>query len=137
MQRFLGQKKLHDIEQIARTNTNYLKVLRTGRHSQIVAMCLPPGEEFGQESHWHSDVTLFVVKGDLHELRKSGDTWRDCREVVFVPKENKCRFKNIGHRNLKLIAVHTPPEYLDGIHHRTKANAAAAEKEGIEHAWEQ
>ena len=137
MHRTLSKRKFRDLEEIVKTNTNYLRVLQTGAHSQIVAMSIPPGDEIGEESHWHSDLALFVVSGNLQELRKSKSTRPGQRGVAFVAKGNACRFRNTGHHSLKVIAVHTPPEYLDGTLHRTKEQATAAAKEAIKHAWEQ
>jgi hypothetical protein len=45
------------IEKITEKNNNFRKVLFTGKHLQLVVMCLQPKEEIGNEVH--SDVDQF------------------------------------------------------------------------------
>jgi hypothetical protein len=38
------------IEELSLTNTDFRRVLYTGKHSQLVLMALPPGKEIGTEA---------------------------------------------------------------------------------------
>ena len=44
-----------NIEQEILANTNFRKVLYTGKHNQLVLMSLLPNEEIGLESHPDND----------------------------------------------------------------------------------
>ena len=44
-----------DIEKETTKNTDFRRVLYTGKHSQLVLMSLKPGEEIGEETHDHVD----------------------------------------------------------------------------------
>jgi hypothetical protein len=39
-------------------NTYFRQVLFTGKHAQLVVMCLQPGEEIGEEVHADVDQVL-------------------------------------------------------------------------------
>ncbi|MFA5796842.1 MAG: hypothetical protein WC916_02250 [Candidatus Woesearchaeota archaeon] len=43
-------------------NNYFRKVLFTGKHAQLVLMCLQPGEEIGSEIHHHVDQ-FFRIEG--------------------------------------------------------------------------
>ncbi len=40
-----------NIEKTTKENTDYRRVLYTGKNSQLVVMSLNPGEEIGEETH--------------------------------------------------------------------------------------
>ena len=44
-----------NIEKDTLENENFRKVLYTSKHSQLVLMCLEPGEEIGLEIHEDND----------------------------------------------------------------------------------
>jgi mannose-6-phosphate isomerase-like protein (cupin superfamily) len=46
-----------NLEADTRKNTDFRRVLYTGKYSQLVLMHLKPGEEIGEETH--DDVDLF------------------------------------------------------------------------------
>ena len=51
------------IEKQTTENTYFRQVLFTGPHSQLVVMCLRPGEDIGDEVHPHSDQFFRIEKG--------------------------------------------------------------------------
>ena len=61
-----------DLEAETRKNTNFRKVLYTGKYSQLVLMCLKPGEEIGEETH--DDVDQFFR---FEEGGRCRDRWRE------------------------------------------------------------
>jgi len=46
---------VEDIEQLTEENSDYRRVLYTGKHLQLVVMSLEPGEEIGEEVHEDAD----------------------------------------------------------------------------------
>lgn len=47
-----GDKMIFEnINDLAKENTNFRKVISTGEHSQLVLMSLLPDEEIGSETH--------------------------------------------------------------------------------------
>lgn len=117
----------HDIKELVKQNTNFRTVLHTGKHAQIVAMSLLPGEDIGTETHATVDQILYFVTGTCRATI-NGET-RDVQEhdVVFVPAGAEHNFMNTGTSSLKLFTVYSPPEHADGTVHVTKADAQKAE----------
>jgi mannose-6-phosphate isomerase-like protein (cupin superfamily) len=57
------EPRIIDIKRAAKENSFFRKVLVTGGKSQVVLMCLVPGEEIGTEAH-EGDQLLYAVKGE-------------------------------------------------------------------------
>ena len=117
------------IEKTTLNNNNFRQVLFTGKHSQLVVMCLQPGEEIGREMH--SDVDQFFrieqgtakfIFGEKKEyLAGDGD-------AVVVPGGTYHNVINASsEKPLKLYTVYSPPVHPAGTVHKTKAEAAAEE----------
>ena len=64
------------IEKLALKNTYFRQVLFTAKHSQLVVMCLEPGEEIGDEVHANVDQFFRIerAKPDSSLTRKN-NTW--------------------------------------------------------------
>jgi len=117
------------IEKETLENDYFRKVLFTGPFSQLVVMCLQPGEEIGNEMH--SDVdqffrieqgeAKFVLNNDEEHIVHDGD-------AVVVPAGTWHNvINNSDTEAMKLYTVYTPPEHPAGTIHKTKAEADAAE----------
>lgn len=116
------------IEQVTLENPNFRRVLFTGKHSQLVVMTLPPGEDIGNEVHADVDQFFrieagdarFVFGGKEEHLVHSGD-------AVVVPAGT---FHNVVNASatkpLKLYTLYAPPQHPDGTVQRTKAEAELA-----------
>jgi len=52
-----------NIEKLTLENGTFRKVLYTGKHSQLVLMCLKPKEEIGMEVHADNDQFFRFEKG--------------------------------------------------------------------------
>lgn len=113
-----------DIESATRANTNFRKVLYTGKHSQLVLMALRPNEEIGMEVHPDNDQFFrfemgqgkCVIDGNEY-LVKDGD-------VIIVPSGAKHNIINVSaSEELKLYTLYSPPHHKDGIVRATKAEA--------------
>lgn len=120
------------IEQATIRNGFFRQVLFTGKHSQLVVMCLQPKEEIGNEVHQSVDQFFRIEEGrarfvfDGKEEHVVGDG-----DAVVVPAGT---FHNVINaspdRPLKLYTLYTPPNHPDGTVHKTKAEADAAEAKG-------
>ncbi len=119
------------IENATLNNGYFRQVLFTGKHSQLVVMCLQPSEEIGNEVH--SDVdqffrieageAKFVLNGTEEHLVHDGD-------AVVVPAGTYHNVINASStKPLKLYTIYSPAEHPDGTVHKTKAEADAAEHE--------
>ena len=118
------------IEGETEKNNYFRRVLFTGKHCQLVVMCLQGGEEIGNEIHANVDQFFrieegkakFVFNGSEEHIAKNGD-------AVVVPAGT---FHNVINalktKPLKLYTVYSPPNHPDGTIHKTKAEAEEAEK---------
>lgn len=116
-----------NIEELTKTNTFFRKVLYTGAHSQLVVMCLKPGEDIGLEVHDSVDQ-FFRVDNGAGELIIDGEIShiRDGFAVV-VPAGSKHNISNTGSVDLQLYTVYSPPNHPDGTIHKTRTEAMDAE----------
>lgn len=117
------------LEEETRKNTDFRRVVYTGKCSQLVLMNLKPMEEIGEETH--EDVDQFfrfedgegkvTIDGKEHPV-KDGDG-------VIVPAGAKHNVTNISkNKNLKLYTIYSPPEHQDGVVRHTKKEAIAGEE---------
>jgi len=118
-----------DIEKETERNTDFRRVLYTGKHSQLVLMSIEPGEEIGEETH--DDVDQFfrfeegegkvIIDGVEHHVKDGNG--------VIVPAGAKHNVINTSKLvNLKLYTIYSPPEHQDGIVRRTRKEAMASEE---------
>ena len=119
------------IEKQTLANNFFRQVLFTGKHAQLVVMCLQPREEIGNEVHKKVDQffrieegeALFVFNNTEKHIAKDGD-------AVIVPAGTYHNVINASKKNkLKLYTVYSPPNHPDGTVHKTKAEADKAEAE--------
>ena len=62
-----------DIEKLTVENTDFRRVLYTGKYLQLVLMTLQPGEEIGAEVHEDHDQ-FFRIESGSGEVRIDGKT---------------------------------------------------------------
>lgn len=124
-----------NVRAAAEKNTDFRRVLFTGKHSQLVIMCIPPGGEVGEETHDHVEQTLYIHQG-MGEGMLNGETFPlDPGHTVVVTPGTRHNFKNTGTEPLKIITTYSPPNHIDGRVHQTKAEAEAdQEDEAFGHA---
>lgn len=114
-----------DIEQQTTGNSDFRRVLYTGKNLQLVLMTLQPGEEIGSEVHSDRDQFFRFEEG-------AGKAFIDDNiyDVVdgsglIVPAGARHNVRNTGDSPLKMYTLYGPPEHLDGITQATKADAEA------------
>jgi mannose-6-phosphate isomerase-like protein (cupin superfamily) len=119
------------IEKKTLANDYFREVLFTGKHAQLVVMCLQPGEEIGNEVHPNVDQFFrieqgeaeFVFSGKEKHLVKDGD-------AVIVPAGTYHNVINASRSaKLKLYTIYSPPNHPDKTIHKTKVEAEKAEAE--------
>ncbi len=118
------------IEKDTLENTDFRRVLYTGKHSQLVLMALKPGEEIGSEVHESVDQFFRFEESegkvviDDHEYKvKDGD-------AAIVPSGARHNVVNTSKdKLLKLYTIYSPPEHIDKVVRHTKAEALAKPEE--------
>jgi mannose-6-phosphate isomerase-like protein (cupin superfamily) len=117
------------IEKQTLDNDYFRQVLFTGKHAQLVVMCLQPGEEIGNEVHPNVDQffrvetgkAAFVFSGNENHLVKDGD-------AVIVPAGTYHNVINTSKTaKVKLYTIYSPPNHPDKTVHKTRAEAEKAE----------
>ncbi len=119
---------VENIEQLAKENSNFRKVLYTARYSQLVLMSLLPGEEIGEEVHGldqflriESGTGKAVLDGVEHPIADGS--------AIVVPAGTRHNIINTSTTDpMKLYTVYSPPDHVDGVIHPTKADAIASDK---------
>ncbi len=110
-----------NIEQATVENTDYRRVLYTAKHSQLVLMCLMPGEEIGEEVH-HLDQFIRFEAG-AGKIVLGGVVQNVSADMaVVIPEGTRHNVINTGTVPLKLYSIYAPPEHKDGTVHKTKAD---------------
>lgn len=117
------------IEKETLKNKFFRHVLFTGKHAQLVVMCLQGGEDIGNEVHPDVDQFFRIETGEAkfvfngkeeHVVGEGG--------AVVVPAGTYHNVSNTSKTKLlQLYTVYSPPNHPDGTMHRTRAEAEAAE----------
>ncbi len=118
------------IEVETRKNTDFRRVLYTGRNAQLVLMRLRPGEEIGEEVHddvdqffrFEGGAGIIIVDGRRHTVKDGTGAIVPCGARHNVVNTSKTT-------DLKLYTIYSPPEHKDGVVRKTKADAIAAPEE--------
>jgi mannose-6-phosphate isomerase-like protein (cupin superfamily) len=117
-----------DIEKLTEENTDFRRVLYTGKHMQLVLMSLKPGEEIGAEVHDDRDQFFRVEKGK-GEVQIDGKSHAvEADDAIIVPAGARHNVLNKGKEPLQLYTLYGPPEHKEGTVHVTKAQADAQEE---------
>ncbi len=118
-----------DIEKRTIENENFRQVLYTGHNLQLVLMTLQPAEEIGDEVHADRDQFFRFEEGE-------GSVYIDGTEhkvgadfAVIVPAGSRHNVRNTGSAPLRLYTIYGPPEHIDGLVERTRADAVSIHEE--------
>ena len=119
-----------NLEGETKKNSDFRRVLYTGKNSQLVLMCLQPGEEIGMEIHPDRDQFFrfeagegkVVIDGVEHPVKDGSG--------VIVPAGAEHNVVNTSKRSkLRLYTIYSPPEHQDKVVRHTKADALASPEE--------
>ena len=113
-----------NIEQEALANTNFRKVLYTGRHSQLVLMSLLPNEDIGSEIHADNDQFFRFEAGEGKCVIDGNEYTVSDGSVIIVPAGAEHNIINTSAtESLKLYTIYSPAHHKDGIIRQTKQEA--------------
>jgi len=113
-----------NIEEETLNNSNFRKVLYTGKHSQLVLMSLAPMEEIGMEIHEDNDQFFRFEKGQ-GEVFIDGNKY-EVRDgfAIIVPAGAEHNVVNTSQtEGLKLYTIYSPAHHKDGVIRTTKEEA--------------
>lgn len=117
-----------NIEQLTMKNSNFRQILYTAEHTQLVLMCLMPGEDIGTEVHTENDQFFrfesgqgkVIIDGNEHKVGEGS--------AIIVPSGAEHNVINVSEtEELKLYTLYSPPHHKDGIVRKTKKEAVANE----------
>ena len=106
-------------------NTDFRRVIFTGKNSQLVVMSIPPGGEVGKEIHKYTEQTLFFLSGTGKGELDGKEFPISQGDVVVVVPGTDHNFWNTGAADMKIYTVYAPPNHIDGRVQATKADADA------------
>ena len=117
-----------DIEELTEENSDFRRVLYTGKKLQLVLMAIKPGGEIGEEVHEDRDQFFRVEKGKGEVLIDGNPSKIKSDDAIIVPAGARHNIKNTGDKPLRLYTLYAPPEHRDGTVHVTKADADPSEE---------
>ena len=115
-----------NIEEETLSNSDFRRVLYTGKHAQLVLMSLPAGSEIGMEVHEENDqffrfesgTGLVVIDGNNYQVSDGS--------AIIVPAGAEHNVVNTSQtEDLKLYTIYSPSHHRDGIVRATKEQAEA------------
>lgn len=113
-----------NIEKETLENTNFRKVLYTGKHSQLVLMSLKPNEEIGMEVHGDNDQFFRFEKGEGKCIIDGNEYVLGDGSVIVVPSGAEHNIINTSNtEDLKLYTIYSPAHHKDGLVKATKIEA--------------
>ncbi|MFA4975266.1 MAG: cupin domain-containing protein [Candidatus Paceibacterota bacterium] len=113
-----------NIEKEAIENTNFRKVLYTGKHSQLVLMSLKPNEDIGMEIHSDNDQFFRFEKGQGQCIIDGNSYELADGSVIVVPAGAEHNIINTSSTDdLKLYTIYSPAHHKDQIIKATKIEA--------------
>jgi mannose-6-phosphate isomerase-like protein (cupin superfamily) len=122
---------LKNVVDQAMRNSDFRRVIHTGKCMQTVLMNINPGEEIGMEVHPDNEQFLVCVNGEGRAVVNKAEEPFELGDVVVVPPGAEHNFINTSDTSMKIVTIYSPPHHPAGTIHKTKAEADAAEtKEG-------
>jgi len=113
-----------NIEKDTVENSNFRKVLYTGKHSQLVLMSIPPKGEIGMEVHPDNDQFFRFEKGTGKCLIDGNEYVVGDGVAVVVPAGAEHNIINVSEtEDLKLYTIYSPAHHKDGIVRTTREEA--------------
>lgn len=117
-----------NIETLTTENTDFRRVLYTGKYLQLVLMALKPGEEIGAEVHEDHDQFFRIESGTGEVVIDGKRTPVKEDDGIIVPAGARHNVINTGDTLLTLYTLYGPPEHHEGVVRATRAEAEAKEE---------
>lgn len=119
-----------NIEKDTVENSNFRKVLYTGKHSQLVLMSLKPGEDIGMEIHSENDQFFRFEQGEGKCVIDGNEYTVADGSAIVVPAGAEHNIINTSDsEDLKLYTIYSPAHHKDAIVRETKEEAEANEED--------
>lgn len=119
-----------NIEKDTQDNSNFRKVLYTGKHCQLVLMSLVAKEEIGMEVHEDNDQFFRFEKGVGKCIIDGNEYSVTDGDVIIVPAGAQHNIINVSEtEDLKLYTIYSPAHHKDQIVRATKQEAIDNEAE--------
>lgn len=119
-----------NIEELTKANQDFRRVLYTGKHSQLVAMSLKPGEDIGLEIHADNDQFFRIEEGQGKCIIDGNEYEIKDDDAIVVPAGAEHNIINTSSEEaLKLYTIYSPAHHKDGIIRATKDEALANEED--------
>ena len=119
-----------NIEKETLDNSDFRRVLYTGKHSQLVLMSLEPKEEIGMETHSENDQFLRFEGGSGAVVIDDNRYEVEDGDAIVVPAGARHNVINLSDSEpLKLYTIYSPPHHKDGIVRKTKKEQEANEED--------
>lgn len=120
----------NNIEQATLENSDFRRVLYTGRNTQLVLMSLPAGTEIGLETHTDNDQFFRFEAGQGRVVIDDSTYEVGNGSAVIVPAGAKHNVINTSRNHeLKMYTLYSPPHHLDGIVRKTRQEAESDDEE--------
>lgn len=117
-----------DIEELTEENSDFRRVLYTGKNLQLVLMTIEPGGEIGEEVHHDRDQFFRIEKGKGEVVIDGTRSKIKSDAAMIVPAGSRHNILNTGDKPLRLYTLYAPPEHRDGTVHVTRADAKASKE---------
>jgi mannose-6-phosphate isomerase-like protein (cupin superfamily) len=115
-----------DIETLTEENTDFRQVFYSGHHLQLVLMALTPGQDIGMETHATHDQFFRIEKG-RGQVEIDGVTHKvKGGDAIIVPAGARHNLTNTGEKYLRLYTLYGPPNHVDKLVEKRKADALAS-----------
>ena len=119
-----------NIEKTTTENSDFRRVLYTGKNMQLVLMSLKPGEDIGSEVHNDNDQFFRFDAGQGKVVINETEYGVADGDAVIVPAGAEHNVINTSDReDLKLYTIYAPSHHKDGIVRATKEEAMANEED--------
>lgn len=117
-----------NIENAAKENNFFRKVLYTAKNSQIVLMCLAPGQDIGEEVH-ELDQFIRIEEGRGKAVLNGAEYEIEDGSSIVIPQGATHNILNTSNeKELKIYTIYSPPNHRDGVTHKTKEEAMSDEE---------
>jgi mannose-6-phosphate isomerase-like protein (cupin superfamily) len=84
-----------DVKKLAKHNDDFRRVIYTGPNSQLVLMCIQPGDDIGEEQH-DVDQLFYFVDGEGEAIIEGEVRPVEEHDAVVVPAGMTHNFRNTG-----------------------------------------
>lgn len=123
-----------DIEKVTKENSNFRKVVYTGKFSQLVVMSLKPGEDIGKEVHPDVDQFFRIEEGEAKVVIDGEEEVAKEDFAIVVPAGSEHNLINTSkEKDLKLYTIYSPANHPEGTVHKDHKEAMEAEEHEHHH----